>query len=767
MMSAQLQQQQSGPDGAAPPASGKQSQGSGALPPLRNRASESKSPYVLLHADTPVAWQPISEETLARAKAENKPIYMHIGFLADHLCHLTTRDTFHNSTTAAFLNEHFIPIIIDREERPDLDTIYQNYSVAVNSTSGWPLHVFFTPDLEPFFGNTFLPAPGTVGEDGEVCDLLTVSQSNLRLWVEKEQKCREAAAKELEGLEKFVQEGALPIARTFNATAMSDSDLEVDLDHVELAVSRIAKLFDPVHGGFGQPGEPKFPNPARLSFLLRLRECPVTVRDIIGGDEDVEKATRMALQTLNKMKNSGLRDHIGEGFMRMSSTSDWNMPHFEKMVGDNALLLGVYLDAWLGNRQGAKLTSEDEFADVVLGLADYLVSPVIQQENGGFVSSEAAYSYYRKGEQHMTNGAFYLWTRREFDDVIGPEASNIAAAYWNVQEDGNVPQDRDPSDEFINQNILSAGNDANELSTQHGLPVEEIHQIISSAKENLLARRDKERVRPPRDTKIIVGINGMVISALSRTQAAAEAVGHSNDKEYIRHAEKAAQFIMDNLWLNDANTADADGDEARHKNWCSGPGNRVLHRYWNNGPSETLAFADDYAFLIEGLLDLYEATCSKPWLKWAQDLQETQNRLFYDSPSPVDAIQTRRRAYSGGFYSTELQTISNNIPRLKSGMDILIPSVNAVSASNLYRLGSLFDEPRYKQMALETIKAFEPELMEHHWIHQSLLAGAITAKLGVEEVRVEAHLGKELAQSRLAHLRLRARGRTRALIELQ
>ncbi|CAP67213.1 uncharacterized protein PODANS_1_22260 [Podospora anserina S mat+] len=751
MMSAQLQQQQSAADGAAPPALGNQSLGSDELPPVRNRASESKSPYVFLHADTPVAWQPMSEETLARAKAENKPIYMHIGFLADHLCHITTRDTFHNPTVAAFLNEHFVPIIVDREERPDLDAIYQNYSVAVNSISGWPLHLFFTPDLEPFFANAYLPAPGTVGEDGEACDLLTILQSNHRLWVEKEQKCREEAAKELEGLEKFVQEGALPLARAPNATATYDSDIEVDLDHVELAVSRIAKLFDPVHGGFGQPGEPKFPNPARLSFLLRLRECPDTVRDVIGGDEDVERATKMALQTLSKMKNSGLRDHIGEGFMRMSSTSDWNMPHFEKMVGDNALLLGVYLDAWLGNRKGTQLTNQDEFADVVLGLADYLISPAIQQENGGFISSEAAYSYYRKGEQHMTNGTFYLWTHREFDEVLGPEASNIAAAYWNVQEDGNVPQERDPSDEFLNQNILSAGNGVHELSTQHGLPVEEIHRIIASSKKKLLAHRDKERVRPPRDTKIIAGVNGMVISALSRSQAAAEAVGHSKSAEYIKRAEKAAQFIFDNLWLNDINTEGPNGGQ--HK---------VLHRYWNNGPSETLAFADDYAFLIEGLLDLYEATLSKRWLNWAQDLQDAQNRLFYDSPSAVNGTPSRRAAGSGGFYSTELQTISSNIPRLKSAMDILIPSVNAVSASNLYRLGSIFAESRYKQIALETIKAFDPELMEHHWIHQSLLANVITAKLGVEEVRIE---NQDLVQSQLAELRLRARGRARVLVE--
>ncbi|KAK4198952.1 hypothetical protein QBC40DRAFT_87662 [Triangularia verruculosa] len=756
MMSAQLQQQ-SGADGAsgAPPASGKQAEDSGALPALRSRASESTSPYVLIHADTSVAWQPISEETLARAKEENKPIYMHIGFLADHLCHLTTRDTFYNPSAAAFLNEHFVPIILDREERPDLDTIYQNYSAAVNGVSGWPLHLFLTPDLEPIFGSTYLPGPGTVGEDGTVCpDLLAVSSKIQTLWAAEEQRCREDAARGLHSLEQFVQEGASPLIRTPNAASTFVPDLEVDLDHVENAVTRIAKLFDKIHGGFGKPEEPKFPNPARLSFLLRLRECPVEVRDVIGGDEDVEKATKMALQTLRSMKNSGLRDHIGEGFMRMSSTGDWNMPHFEKVVGDNALLLGVYLDAWLGHGAGSKLTSQDEFADVVLGLADYLISTVVQQENGGFISSEAAYSYYRKGEQHMENGAFYIWTRREFEDVLGPEASNIAAAYWNVEEDGNVPQERDPSDEFLNHNILSIGKEAKELSTQYGRPIEEIHTIISSAKDNLLAHRDKERVRPPRDTKIITGVNGMVISALSRTQAAAEAVGHSKNKEYIKHAEKAAQFIREHLWLNDTAVTVAAGNE--------GSGNMVLHRYWNDGPSKTRAFADDYAFLIEGLLDLYEATLSKPWLKWAQDLQETQNRLFYDSPSSTDATQTRRRAYCGGFYSTELETISNNIPRLKSGMDILIPSVNAVSVSNLYRLGSLVDEPRYKQMALETIKAFEPELMEHHWIHQSLLTSVITAKLGVEEVRIKTNMDSELAR-----LRLRARGHTRALIELQ
>jgi uncharacterized protein YyaL (SSP411 family) len=526
---------------------------------------------------------------------------------------------------AAFLNEAFIPVIIDREERPDLDTIYQNYSEAVNATGGWPLNLFLTPDLYPIFGGTYWPGPGTehsaagaavagdnTGEES-YNDFLAIAKKIHKFWVEQEERCRREAFEMLHKLQDFAQEGTfgatgdIAVASTAPTAAAADP-ADLDLDQLDEALARISKMFDPVDYGFGTP---KFPNPARLSFLLRLAIFPSEVRDVIG-EKEVANATSMAIGTLRRIRDGGLRDHLGAGFMRFSATRDWSMPHFEKMVGENALLLGAFLDAWLGQAQGGDKgpSVHDEFADVVLELADYLTSPLICRPGGGFVTSEAADSFYRKGDRHMREGAYYLWTRREFDQVVGGGArdhvSSVAAAYWNVLEDGNVPQDQDPFDEFINQNVLSVNKDLTEFSKQFGVPPEEIKRLISAAREKLSTHRDKERVRPARDEKVVVAVNGMVISALSRTAAAIRPLDPERAARYFQAARAAATFIKDRLW------AGTGGDDIN-----------PLRRFFYEKPSQRAAFADDYAFLIDGLLDLYTATFEEEWLTWAKQLQGT------------------------------------------------------------------------------------------------------------------------------------------------
>jgi uncharacterized protein YyaL (SSP411 family) len=443
--------------------------------------------------------------------------------------------------------------------------------------------------------------------------------------------------------------------------------------------------------------------------------------------------------------------------MRFSVTSDWSMPHFEKMIGENALLLGVFLDAWLGQSRndGNALSLDDEFADVVLESADYLTSLLVRAAKGGFVTSEAADSFYRKGDRHMREGAYYTWTRREFDQVAGAgssddHASSVAAAYWNVQEDGNVSQDQDPFDEFINQNVLSVNADATELSKQFGVPPSEVKRLVSTARERLRAHREKERPRPARDEKVVVAINGMVISALARTAAAVRLFDPERAAGYLQSARDAATFIKENLW------AGADSKT------------NPMRRFFSDRPSQTLAFADDYAFLIDGLLDLHTATFEQEWLDWARQLQgtyplplftltvtnkqtnppqtDTQTHLFYDPPStkPRTATSSPRHAHSGGFYSTEAATLSPTILRLKSGMDKSQPSTNAMSASNLFRLGTLLVATReeaakgeaYLLQARETVNAFEAEILQYPWLFVSLLTGVVTARLGVKKVEV-------------------------------
>ena len=409
----------------------------------------------------------------------------------------------------------------------------------------------------------------------------------------------------------------------------SNDRSDLDIDQVEEALDQIAKMFDTVHRGFGTP---KFPNPARLSFLLRVSQFPKAVRHVVG-DEETENATRMGLSTLRRIRDGGLRDHVGAGFMRFSVTRDWSMPHFEKMVGENALLLGVYLDAWLATsgpnlQDPERLKATDEFADVVFELGDYLTDPDIWKEQTGvageggvsggrpFVTSEAADSLHRKGDRNsMREGAYYLWTRREFDDIVGGDcadqqhASLVAAAYWNVRENGNVPRDEDPHDEFINQNVLHVTKDVQELSKQFGIPASEVKRIVTEAKEKLRLHREKERARPVRDEKVIGYVNGMVISALARTGAAIRKVDPERSGKYLAAAKEAAEFVRDKLWVDDGR----------------GEGKKVLRRFFFEKPSKTAAFADDYAFLIEGALDLFEADLELEWLEWARDLQGKNN----------------------------------------------------------------------------------------------------------------------------------------------
>jgi uncharacterized protein YyaL (SSP411 family) len=528
-----------------------------------------------------------------------------------------------------------------------------NYIQAVNGDGGWPLNIFLTPELEPVFGGTYWPGPGTelitsaAGADGqgediagggeeERLDFLVVLQKLDKVWREQETRCRKEAGEIILQLREFAAEGTLgaravgnhPAAAaaaagggisgaaaigassssttadmvanvdSANPTGAAAPELDLDLDQLEEAYAHIAGTFDSVNGGFGQPA-PKFPTPPKLSFLLRLAEFPSAVADVVG-EMEVERAREMATHTLRKIRDGGLRDHVGGGFARYSVTADWAVPHFEKMVADNALLLGIYLDAWLGSQKRGGNEGTEKFLDVVLELADYLTSGPILTAGGGFATSEAADSYYKKGDRHVREGAYYLWTRREFDSVVGAEESAVAAAHWNVLQHGNVPRDLDPQDEFINQNVLCVKKDVGELSRQFGISVNEVKRVIRSAKEKLLSHREKERVRPETDEKVVAAYNGMVISALARTGRGVREVDGTKGERYIAAAAGAAKFVKEKLWDAEAN---------------------VLYRSFHETRSETRAFADDYAFMIEGLLDLAEVSGEEDLLAWADELQ--------------------------------------------------------------------------------------------------------------------------------------------------
>ncbi|RGP79615.1 hypothetical protein FLONG3_2363 [Fusarium longipes] len=691
------------------------------LSPLQNRAAASRSPYIRDHAEDLVAWQLLDDEAVERSRKENKLIFLHVGYKACHFCRLMSIETFSNNEAAAVLNESFIPVIVDREERPDIEAIYMNYTQAVHNVGGWPLNVFLTPNLEPVFGGTYWFGPAgrrhpNRDSTDEILDSLTIFKKLRDIWSDQEARCRKEATEIVSQLREFAAEGTLgtrsisaPSAlgpAGWGAPAPSNSSVtkdrnitvseELDLDQLEEAYRNIVGTFDPVYGGFGLA--PKFLVPPKLTFLLGLSTAPQAVQDVVG-EEECKHAAKIALYTLRQIRDGALHDHIGAtGFSRCSVTPDWSIPNFEKLVTDNAQLLSLYTDAWKESGGG----EQDEFLDVVIELVEYLTTSPIALPEGGFASTEAADSYYRKGYTEKREGAYYVWTRREFEaalDDMDSHMSPILAAYWNIKKDGNVDEQHDPNDDFIDQNILCVKTTVEQLSTHFSTPVEKVREYIRDGKAALRRKREQERVRPELDNKIVAGWNGLVMSALSKAASALKTLRPEESSRCQNAAERAAAFIKEKLW-------DAD--------------RKVLYRIWS-GERGNAAFADDYAYLIQGLLDLFELTENQQYIEFADTLQQTQNSLFYD----VD----------GAFFTTKANS-PHIILRLKEGMDTSLPSTNAVSVSNLFRLGSLLSDTGLVNRARQTINAFEVEVGQHPWLFPGMLGNVVTVRLGSQRPQV-------------------------------
>jgi uncharacterized protein YyaL (SSP411 family) len=392
------------------------------------------------------------------------------------------------------------------------------------------------------------------------------------------------------------------------------------------------------------------------------------------------------------MAKGGIRDQIGHGFARYSVTADWSLPHFEKMLYDNAQLLNVYLDAWL-------VTKDQFLLDTAISTATYLCTDALAHPAGGFYSSEGADSLHRKTDTEKREGAFYVWTRRELENILGAQEASICAKYWNVQRDGNVDPEDDAHDEFIHQNVLRVVQSEEQLAQMFGMKVEKIESVIAASREKLLAHRNAERPRPNLDDKIITAWNGLAIGALAR----ASSILHTQNTSVARmcrdSAVKAASFVKENLY---------------------DPKSAILKRVFRNGPGETPGFADDYAYLIYGLVHLYEATFDDSYLEWADSLQRKQLDLFWDKTT-------------GGFFSTA-ENATDMILRLKDGLDSQEPSTNGVSATNLFRLSTILGDNTYAQKAKDTCAAFSAEILEHPSMFASMMAPIVAANLGMRSI---------------------------------
>ncbi|KAF2711108.1 hypothetical protein K504DRAFT_475936 [Pleomassaria siparia CBS 279.74] len=648
---------------------------------LKNRLNESRSPYVRGHMNNPVAWQMWGPEAIELARKSNRLIFVSIGYAACHWCHVMERESFENAEVAAILNSSFIPIKIDREERPDVDRIYMNYVQATTGSGGWPLNVFITPDLEPIFGGTYWPGPGSTMAVGEHVGFVGILQKIRDVWKNQQQRCLDSAKEITIQLREFAQDGS------FSRREGADPD-GLELELLDEAYEHYAAKYDETYPGFPR-GAPKFPTPTNLSFLLKLSQYPSAVADVIGTKE-CSIAKDMVLSILNAMNKGGIHDQIGNGFARYSVTRDWSLPHFEKMLYDQAQLLPVYLDAYL-------LTRDADLLSAVHDIATYLITPPMQSPTGGFFSAEDADSLYRPTDKEKREGAFYVWTLKEFQTVLGDRDADILARYYNVKDEGNVSPEHDAHDELIDQNVLAIVSDPASLAKEFALSTEEVKKILVQSRATLLQYRNKERPRPALDDKIVVCWNGLAIGALARTSAALSYSDPEKSKLYHEAAKKAAVFIKKELY-----------DSTSH----------TIKRVYREGPGDVPGFADDYAYLISGLIDLYEATFNDTYLQWADDLQKSQIVQFWD------------KQHLGFFSTPEHQT--DLIMRLKDGMDNAEPGTNGVSARNLDRLGALLEDEEYVKKARDTASAFEAEIMQHPFLFAGMMDAVVVGKLGIK-----------------------------------
>ncbi|RYP53499.1 hypothetical protein DL768_001536 [Monosporascus sp. mg162] len=645
--------------------------------PLRNRCGESKSPYVRAHADNPTAWQLWTPETIQLARDTNRLLFVSIGYSACHWCHVMAHESFDDPKIAQILNEHFIPVKIDREERPDIDRQYMDFVQATTGGGGWPLNVFVTPDLEPVFGGTYWPNP-RAGGPSRGADFEQILRMMERIWREQEEKCRESGRSVIEQLSQITRAGNWRAK-----TEGEENGLELEL--LKESYSHYKRTFDSTYGGFGRA--PKFPTPAHLGHLLKLSSYPPEVREVVGEDS-CRDARAMVVKTLERMAKGGIKDQIGHGFARYSVTRNWSLPHFEKMLYDNAQLLPVYLDAYL-------VTKAPLFEETARDIATYLITQPMMSSLGGIHASEDADSLPTANDAHKREGAFYVWTMDEFKKILTEEEAQVCARHWNVQPQGNIERHHDIQGELKGQNTLCVTVEPKDLAKELSKSEDEIRDIIRSGRQKLLAYRDAQRPRPSLDDKIVTSWNGLAIGGLARAGASL------NEPAYINAAVKTVECIRERLF--DTNTG-------------------TLRRVYREGPGETPGFADDYAFLIEGLIDLYGATFDDKWLSFADSLQKAQIEQFWD-------------ADNHGFFSTPAGQ-PDILIRSKDAVDNAEPSTNGISASNLFRLAALLDDAGYEERANQTLTAFTGEMSEHPAGYSGLMSSLVVSKLGMKNLFV-------------------------------
>ncbi|MBZ0109014.1 MAG: thioredoxin domain-containing protein [Candidatus Scalindua rubra] len=583
-----------------------------------NRLKLEKSPYLLQHADNPVDWYPWGPEAFEKARNENKPVFLSIGYSTCHWCHVMAHESFENPEVARLMNEVFICIKVDREERQDIDNIYMRACQMMTGSGGWPLTILMTPDKKPFFAGTYIPRESQHGRLG----MLDLIPRIKEIWDTQQDE---------------IVKSADQITEKLNMIAQSSSGSELDKSTLKTAYEQLNERYSEQYGGFGNA--PKFPSPQNLLFLLRYWQST-----------NDEKALRMVVKTLQSMQNGGIYDHIGFGFHRYSTDSHWLVPHFEKMLYDQAMLAMAYIEAY-------QATGIKEFEETAKEIFTYVMRDMTDKK-GGFYSAEDA-------DSEGVEGKFYVWTEDEIRQVLKGDEADLIINVYSIDKTGNFRDEA--SGENTGANILHLEKSLTEIAFKNKESVDGFKERVEAARQNLFAVRNK-RIRPHKDDKILTDWNGLMIAALAKGAQA------FNEPKYAEAAKRAADFILTGMRREDG---------------------RILHRY-RDGHTAILANTDDYAFIIWGLLELYETVFDVHYLKTAIDLNSEMIKYFWDEKD-------------GGFYFTA-DDAEELIVRQKEIYDGAIPSGNSVAVLNLFRLARITANTDYEDKANKIMLAFSKDV---------------------------------------------------------